>query len=76
MDEGDISFSDKFICTLDDKNIDCFTIHLYRNPYTNIGWDCLLRVYKYNEMIAFGLSLGFGFGVGVGFIQQKLRTLF
>jgi len=71
MDDCDISFSDKFIATLDDKRIDCFTIHLYRKPLSLIGWDCILKVFNYKEMAAFGLSIGFGLGVGVGWMKYK-----
>jgi hypothetical protein len=71
MDDCDISFSDKFIATLDDKRIDCFTIHLYRKPLSLIGWDCILKVFNYKEMAALGLSIGFGLGLGVGWMKYK-----
>jgi len=72
MDDCDISFSDKFIATLDDKRIDCFTIHLYRKPLSLIGWDCILKVFNYKEMAALGISIGLGIGLGVGFMKYKL----
>jgi hypothetical protein len=72
MDDCDISFSDKFISTLHDTRIDCFTIHLYKKPLSLIGWDCILKVFNYKEMAALGISIGLGIGLGVGFMKYKL----
>jgi hypothetical protein len=71
----DITFSDNFICSLNDKHIHCFSIHFYRNPALLGGWEGVYRTYNYIELTAVSLGLGFGIGIGSGLIQTKLNYL-